>query len=292
MSGWGSSGWGEGPWGSGDELRLARVEPVRENVLRIEFTEAPYFSGILDPHDASNPSRYNITPDSSSTSGDGKPPRSVTPVLVEVFGGAGSIIDITVDRPFSPYPGNYFLAVNGLVSSLTGALLAADGSAFQFRGLYRFVPPPRRDLAIPSRDIANPQTLNALLDPLPVTTDPLILGSIPVGDGGDYAFDEGVTNLKKRVYRRLLTRKGGFAALPDYGVGVPDQLKRLGIAAVRSQLAAEAQKQLASEPDVEAVSVKVVNDADAPGLVRFKVRVRAKFTESFIDIDVPFSPTG
>tara|TARA_Y100000034_G_C6866163_1_gene394794 strand:- start:466 stop:1347 length:882 start_codon:yes stop_codon:yes gene_type:complete len=292
--GWGSGPWGAGPWGAGGgtSLQLIAVQPIRENVLRLTFNTAPLFNGILTPNDASSPDRFQIRA-IPGTKADGTNPREVTPVFVEraaVALSLGSQLDVTIDRPFSTYPAQYIASVNQLVSS-SGGLLDPLHTSFTFDGLYRFVPPPRRDNAIPSRDIANPQTREALFDPLPSTTDEVVLGSIPVGDNGDYAFDEGVTNLKKRIFRRIVTCKGGFADLPGYGVGLPDNLKRMGAQRHRLALAAETESQLKQEPGVEDVSARVVTDSVNPGLFRLRIQVKATFSDDPIDMDVPFSPT-
>jgi hypothetical protein len=293
-SGWGGGFWGASYWGSGSsDLTLDRVEPIRENVVRLFFSEAPRFTGILDPHDASDPARYSINVVAGTVGNNGKLVRSVIPVKAEIALEAlagGAAIDVTTDRPFTPYPAQYIVAANGLIAASSGALLVPPAS-FVFFGLYRFLQPPALDTRIPSRDIANPQTRSAMLDPLPDPNNPLLLGTIVVDENGDYAFDEGITNLKKRIYRRLLTSRGRFAHLPTYGVGVPDQVKRLNIAAVRGALASDAQKQISEEPDVQAVTVRVVTDPTAPNLVRFKVRVKAKFSQAPIDVDIPFSAT-
>lgn len=291
--GWGFGPWGAVEWGGGTiaELRLLGAQPYRENVVRLTFNVAPAFVGDLGPNDAYDPDRYDIVP-IAGTMPDGSDPRPVYPIVIEsvpLAGSLGTIVDVTVDRRFSPYPAQYRISVNQLVSVYGGILTATSA---QFDGMLQGEPPPRRDLKVPSRDIANPQTRSALFDPLPVTDDELILGTIPVDDQGDYAFDEGITNLKKRIFRRVVTRKGAFAHLPEYGVGLPQQLKRLSTVSARAELAAETQKQIAEEPDVERVAVRVIADPQKPSLFRLRIRVKAKVSEAPVDVDVPFSPIG
>ena len=52
--------------------------------------------------------------------------------------------------------------------------------------------------------------------------DPLgaIGGSLRIGADGDYVADEGTELMKKLILRRLLTPKGAFFHLPDYGYGL------------------------------------------------------------------------
>jgi hypothetical protein len=288
MAGWGSGGWGISPWGEGgiDSLQLLNAQPLRENVVRLEFNAAPVFTGVLDPSDASSPDRYDVTPIDSA--------RNVNPILAEVAavaGSAGRFIDVTVDRHFSAYPARYRISVNQL-RLVTGELLDPDSSSAEFDGSLFEATPFRRDLAVPIRDIANPQTREALFDPLPQTDDPLLLGSIPVDEQGDYSFDEGITSYKKRILRRVTTEKGQFAHMPDYGVGVRSKLKRLGTATVQAEVANDAEIQISQEPETDAVSVVIVPDS-IPGLFRMRIKAKAKkLSDSTIDLDVPFSPTG
>lgn len=290
-AGWGVGEWGTSFWGVGSgPLKLIDAQPVRENVVRLFFNAPMKFTGILDPSDASSSERYDITPIAGTLNGDD--PRDVDPIIVElteVAGAGGTQIDVTVDRPFSPYPSRYRISVNQLQSK-DGALLDPDFTSFEFDGLLGERGTKTRDLALPIRDIANPQTRDALLDPLPVTDDVGLLGNIPIDENGDYAFDEGITSIKKRIFRRLVTSKGHFAHLPDYGVGFPEQAKRLNTFSKRTEMAAEAEKQILQEPDVEQVSVRIINDTQNPGLFRVQIRVKTKVSGDAVNMDIPFAP--
>ncbi len=292
--GWGSSPWGAGPWGSGGalDLELQSALAIRENVVRLTFNVAPLFNKQLTPNDASNPARYQFVAQPTPLGLDGEPARAVRPVLVEraaVAGSFGAVLDVTLDRPLSPWPTRYLVAVNQLVST-SGALLSPSASSRSFDGVYRMLRPQSTTSPTPSRDIANPQTYQAQLDPIPQAGDPIALGVIPIDASGDYAFDEGVTQLKKRVLRRLLTAPGAFPALPDYGVGVPLYGKRLGSAAARQQIAIDAQSQIAKEPDVAAVRVTVVSSAENPAVTLVQVRVKMAGSAGTVEFDVPFAP--
>lgn len=293
MSGWGSGPWGFSPWGlgTGDPLQLLSAVAIKENVVELEFNVPPYFSQTLDVHDASNPRRFQIVA-LESRGRDDEPARPVIGVKVEVAKVAlsfGRILHVTTDRPFSPTPSRYRMVVNQLVTA-EGALLDPTKTAYEFLGVYRELRPQSMSAPTPSRDIANPQTYSAQLDPIPQAGDPLFLGVIPIDASGDYAFDDGITQLKKRIFRRLLTKPGSFPANPEYGVGVPSYGKQLAVAGVRQKLASEAQKQIASEPDVAAVSVRVVTDPKNPQFTLFQIRVRPAGSAGNVSFDVPFAP--
>lgn len=277
--GWGESPWGAGEWGAGAgavDLCLTNALAVRENVVRLTFNAGVYFTAWLDPFDASVPERYAVTPVDTSPFGlDGLPPRPVAVVradLALVPLSFGAIVDVTVDRPFSPWPSEYVVAVNGLVST-TGALLLPGCTSLVFAGLYRALRVQSIDAPAPSRDIANPNTVRDQAGILAAGQE-FALGTIPIGSDGDYAFDQGLVNLRKRIFRRLLTRPGAFAHMPTYGVGVASYGKRLGTAAVRAQLAAAAEQQIRNEPDVREVKVSLLTDPLNPSIVRLNVNVR------------------
>ena len=276
--GWGSGGWGTSGWGVpglGAGLQLVDARAVRENVVRLQFNQSIYFSGLLDPHDGSSAPRYAITPVAGSLGGDGLPTRPVAAAMVALalFAGAGGMyVDLTTDRPFSPWPGQYTVAVNQLVTAVGGALLQPGATSVVFPALYRGRVPHKPDLVTGRTDFANPQVAGAL-DGLPSTTP---LGSFVVDATGDYAADAGLVSFKKRVMRRLMTKKGRFAHLPNYGVGIPDNIKQLARAGVREAIAADAEAQIKLEPETLACSVTVVPDAANPGLLRLQVRVQTR----------------
>ncbi len=298
MSGWGSGPWGAGQWGAGGAATafgIVEAVAIRENVVRVTFTETPLFDALLTANDASNPERFSVTPVPGTFGMDELPTRPVRPVRVEVAAvplSFGAVLDVTVDRPFSPSPSQYILAANQLVS-VTGNLLDPSAASVQFVGLYRAMRVQSTTAASPSRDMANPQTYSGLVnagvnDPNLITQ----LGSFPIDATGDYAFDDGIAQIKKRIIRRLITRQGAFPSLPDYGVGIPSYGKQLGSLAVRQKLAAEAQKQISSEPEVAEVAVNAVSDPANPSVTILRIRVRLNGSGGTTQFDVPFAPVA
>jgi len=142
-----------------------------------------------------------------------------------------------------------------------------------------------------TRDFANPQTLGGAVASGLAMPDAALLGTFRIDATGDYAFDEGTETIRKRVIRRLVTAKGGFAHLPTYGVGITALGKRLAVAATLAAVAADAEAQILNEPDVAEVSVRPVVDATAPSIVRFQIRVRTKEGKA-AEFSVPFVTTG
>lgn len=291
--GWGQGPWGATPWGSGGGLglELLSAQAIRENVIRLTFDSPILFTGTGEPGDGSVLERYQIVAQSTPLDARGNPARAVRPAgveLSEVAGAGGRQVDVTTDRPMSPYPTRYSVAVNAL-KNLSGGVLVPGSTSVLFDALFRGIPRPLPDNAVARRDIANPQTRSAFFDPLPEVSE-LLLGTLPVDEQGDYAFDEGLTSVKKRIFRRVITRRGKFGHLKDYGVGVPAQVKKLGSGAVRETLAADAESQILEEPEVERVAVSWVQDAQRPNVFRMQIRAKTTSGDS-VNLDVPFDPT-
>lgn len=272
-------------------MNFLDVQPVRENVLRVQFDLPVYWTGLLETNDASRAAKWAVTADSTSIGMSGDHARAVGVASVVLTDGdaTGCFVDVVLDRPLTPFPAAYSLSWTsifavGLGSSSTGSQT--------FAGAYRILVAPQVDAARPSRDFANPQSLIDAQDTnIANPGDPLKLGTFSIGTDGDYAFDEGMASLRKRVIRRLYTRKGAFVHLPNYGAGIPDQAKRLGLAAVLSALAADAQAQIASEPDVAQSRVVARLDENRPGLVFFRVLVKPLVGKP-VQFDVPFKRAG
>lgn len=265
---------------------------IRENLVRLTFNAPVKFTEILDPGDASEIERYAIVPVAGTVGLDGYPVRPVFPAVIEraKFAGAGGkVIDVVTDRPFSPYPTRYRVSVNGILAA-GGGPLDPNFTSRIFDGLFAGIPPVRVDLAFRTRDIANPQNLAAMLDPLPAI-DPLILGTLPVDAQGDYAFDEGIDSYRKRVFRRLLTRKGKFAWIPKYGVGVPEQVKQLARVGIREAIAADAEAQIREEPETLEARCTFIQSEESPSTWFLRVRARTQSGQT-VNLSVPFSPTG
>lgn len=300
MSGWGSGAWGAGTWGdgtlgTGGALTVVAVSSYRENIFRIEFSGPVYWSGILDPQDSSRSTKWTITPVAGTTGLDDNPARALLVSEVRlagvadgvVVGSVGRFVDVVCDRAMTPHPAMYDV---GVVNVYARDLLSNVSAVSRTPAVFKQIAYPQITHANPSRDFANPMTLEAARDSLPDPTNPLVLGAIRVDDTGDYAFDEGLTNLRKRVLRRLFTVKGGFAHLPNYGVGMGSHGKRLAIPSLVADLAAAAEVQLSLEPDVGKAKVQPVFDPAHPGFVRFRIIVRPK-TGAPQGFEVPFSTT-
>ncbi len=263
-------------------IALVTTLAVRENVVRLAFDVPPYFSAVLDPGDASNPDRYSIIAKTDTVGSDGRPPRRVSGVLAELVEPA--VIHLWTDRKLSPYPSRYTVVLNGVVDESFGPLIVNQS---EFYGLRAGRVVPTLDRAISNADIANPQTLSGALDPLALPNDS-VLGTLPVDDTGDLAKDEGLPSYKKRVLRRLSTRKGRFRHLPNYGTLAIQSLKQLARPGLLQAIAADAEEQIRQEPETVAVKVQIVVQG---AIALYRIRVRCSFGQT-VDMTAPVAITG
>lgn len=288
LGGFGSSPFGSGGYGASSavELYLVQAVAVRENAVRLTFNVPVRYTGVLGPNDASQVELYTVTPVEGSAGADGEPTRAVLPVLVTKVSnedvGLASVVDVWVDRPFSPHPSLYQVQVTDLVDA-AGDPIETTLSALQFIGVYRQLRPVTPEAMVANRDIANPQTLGgALSATLPNPLSASVLGTFPVDSTGDYAPDRGLESYRKRVLRRLMTRRGAFAHLPrDYGVSVPDHVKQLARPGVIEALAADAEEQIRQEP--ETVEVRVTTELRAGGVLVLHVFARTNLGDVQLD---------
>lgn len=134
-------------------------------------------------------------------------------------------------------------------------------------------------------DLANPY----LLSDAPIV-DPPPLGTNQITDRGDYALDSGRPYLRKRVFRRISTERGGFYHLPDYGLAEP--LKGMSTPDAVRRYRKQAENQIKREPDVKrvrAVAVRGPSGESANKNILFVTLlvedVRGVVTESTVPIN-------
>lgn len=119
-------------------------------------------------------------------------------------------------------------------------------------------------------DIANPQ----------VPKEPFFAGTLQLGADGDYLLESGTQLIRKLWLRRLVTQKGDFFHLPDYGVGIrvkePIPVANLG------RLKTQIEEQLAREPEVESVTATV--SMDSRGILTVQARGALRKTGEAVQV--------
>ncbi len=297
------AGFGIGPFGSmpfgtsmppETPIELLGLLAIRENVIRLEFNVPPRFTRLLDPTDASDPRRFTVVEVDGTVGRNGLAVRAVRVIQVERVNPAGTLLDIILDRPMSPEPALYDVTLTGIVSDFSGDPLPSTTA--RVVALFKTVPPLVASFAFNGRDIANPQSRVGIYDPLPVAEGQdldSLLGTFPLDSQFDLAFDEGEAGYRKRVYRRLTTRKNGFKHLPGYGVSMLESLKQLQRVGIREFVAEEAESQIRLEPETVSVSVEIFVPPDALSVARYRIRARCSFGDvPNFEVPLAFSPTG
>jgi hypothetical protein len=239
-------------------FQMVRALSVGGQVVRVVFNAEPKHKSPAASDDALNGSNYQV----SVIAGQGQPPQSVgvhpDVIPYPAFGVWSNLevaVDLQTDRPLV-----VGLRYRVLVSS---AMVAQDGR--------QLAPPYTWEFDGEARPIVTLQQRGkmGLVD---LASDP-VGGGIMVDSSGDWTADNGDTvGTRKRCFRRVLTRKGGFAHLQSYGldydVKQPATTNRL--AGLRSDIQAGLQQ----EPDVDSVATQV--SMDSRGFLTLGMRVKTK----------------
>jgi hypothetical protein len=270
--------YGVDPWGTTGPApgRSILAEPVRENTIRIAFFAPVLINYLEDIRDSLTPNKYVVNA-ISGVGLDGNAVHEVRVVKVMTVDGEPAQLDIVLDRNLSHWPCRYEVQAFGVYMA-TGALFPSP-MVVEFDSVREEFVKPSVDFYRSTKDVSNPTSLSALLDPVPDVND-FNLGSFTYGDDGDYAMDEGVENLRKRLYRRVIVKPGGFVWLPEYGVGITNYGKRVNSAGIREKLRSEMESQINQEPDVKASKV-LLAQSTTPGLFKVYMKVLTKDNKAY-----------
>lgn len=265
-AGWGLGPWGLDPWGGGVlgvSLVQAEVLSVRE--VKIVLSAEPQHAGPDVSGDALNPTTWTVR-------------RLDTGMEFTVIGAAmvgSTAVLLRLYEALGPFAVSHSVATTSLLS-LSGEVVTAPEAVF-FRGAVD------RSLATPVaqaatrrfgvRDLANPPTSATSIG-----------GTLKIRGGGDYANEEGPALTKKLILRRVTFRPGDLWYAPEYGLGLAEKEPVQGSLVPR---AAEAERQIAQEPDVETARVGL--SIDAQGVLTVSVRARIRQTGQ--EVSVSYTPT-
>lgn len=241
MAGWGTGAWGTGPWGGATPqppLAIENAVATSTKEVTVTLNRDPQEIAPTVPGDALNPATWIIQ-------------RLDTSAFFSVL-AVTKVTDleyaIAVLEDFGSEKVTHRVSAPTLLDE-TGSPITSPNSA-DFLGVKytdranQVADAARRANAI--RDVANP--------PVPATKDGSVVGgTLVINSGGDYELETGAPLLKKLITRRLLTTRGAFFHLPDYGVGLG--VKELLPAADLIKLRGEILRQVRREPEVEDVGV-------------------------------------
>ena len=254
-------------------FQMVRALSVGGQVVRVVFNAEPKHKSQAANDDALNASNYQLV----VIEGQGQPPQSVGvhPDVIPwpaygVFNSGEFALDLQADRPL----------VVGLRYRVTvSSVVVAQDTR-------HLAPPYDWEFQGEARPIVTLQQRGkmGLVD---LASNP-ISGGFLVDSSGDIATDDGgIVGTRKRCFRRVLTRKGAFAFLQQYGlnydVKVPATTNKL--AGLRSDI----QNQIGQEPDTDSVSTQV--SMDARGWLSLSLRVKTKQGLN-VPVVMAISPNG
>ena len=106
-----------------------------------------------------------------------------------------------------------------------------------------------------------------------------------VSNDGDYQLHGGTDFVRKMIFRRLMTAKGGFRFLPDFGVGLRVK-EPLPIGNLIS-LQKEIEDQVKLEPEVDKVRATVTQDQNHLTVTVF-ARLKQTGQQLSLPLSIPF----
>lgn len=264
-----SGGFGAGPFGamacgSGGGVSIADVVQLTRNSIRVRISGPVRIFNPGDVRDALYDRGYTLALYAAPL---GAPDPHV-PHVVYAQRVSGHELILYTDSPLDG-PGVLYRLIGS--TRVFGAVdLAARSALFRSFGDGRQVRQERARTR--SYDLAN-------VPP----DDTTLQGTLLPDTDGDYQNDAGLTNLKKRVIRRVTTRRGAYQHAPEYGLRVP--LKGLVTPAVLRDLQQQALTQVGLEPGVTGVRVSVAEPS--PGVVVLGLEVDAGGLGFGVDVTLP-----
>ena len=230
------------PSGGGGALHVLRARAIEGQTVRVTLSGMPLHRSPAARNDALNSANWFF----SVAAGQGTAPVCVgVKRALAVFPDVGVYnadevaVDVQVDRPVVVSLTYKVEARN--IFSFSGEPLGFPYSA-EFPGAIRtkMLFPLKRDVGYADFDNSP------------------FLGSFRVDSSGDIAFHTGSSSLRKRVYRRVITQKGSFSFLPDYGLSL--NMKKPITIDFMQKFKADLNKQILQEPEVKSLTSQLQKD--------------------------------
>lgn len=237
-------------------LQVDSIEQSTLNSVDVTFEEEPKKVDPSDPADSLNLSNYTVT-------------GPVSPLIERLIQSAQYLGDNTVriyfDGPL--VPDEFYTITVFNVESIEGTAISPSGSAGSFVAFDADSDPIPLERQPSNRyDIRNPQTERDAPQGEP-------LGTFVFDDDGDLGKETKRRYLRKRVWRRIGTKKGGFFHMSNYGLRLDDK-KTYNVSRLR-RLISEIESQVTEERDV--ISARASVQQLAPGVILVKLRIHDIF---------------
>jgi len=249
-------GWGLDPWGLGfyggllGPLSVQSAFAITTRTVRVTVSVPPADNSVSGIGDALNPATWSVT---RLDTGFVFTVASIDEVNETTF-------DITVVEAFGALSVTHQVLSTTLRKD-TGELIEAPYSA-SFIGLI-------------ASDVATPEAQLAKRKLIPQDiSNPFVDGTLVMTSGGDYALVSGAALVRKLIFRRLISQRGSFFHLPNYGLGfaVKEPLVSSDLVMLRKEVI----QQISLEPEIEQADASLT--LSATGILVLTVRGRLRPT--------------
>lgn len=236
---------------------LSSVLPIGPRVLQVDLDSPPLAASAFGASDALNPDVWSLVRQDTSESYIIASVTRVTPTrfrlqLIAALGGP------TVTHRLGAYT----------LRSPVGVLATAPRYLdFQGPAFAPFAPPEQLNRPI---DIASAG----------------VGAAFRIGPTGDYVQHSGAELVRKLIIRRIVTVRGSFRHLPNYGFGI--QPKGFINDTILFQLRSEIERVVLKEPEVVSARVKLTRSAQ--GVLHIYVTAQTRLQDLPIQIVLPFNP--
>jgi hypothetical protein len=252
-------------------FNLVRARPVSTNVVRVTFSQEPQNISAQLPGDVLNPREWKLV---RLDTGVGFTILSIsaTPAKLEW--------DVRVLEALASSNISHRISALTLLDTF-GDPIAQDSA--DFFGILD------ASLSTPDRQVANQRyAIRDLNNPQASLASGSTGGVYAVGKNGDYQLHDGTDFVRKLILRRLMTTKGAFRFLPDFGVGlrVKEPLPTGDLISLQNQIS----DQVKQEPEVEKVRVSVSQDQNKLTVVVLAV-LKLTGQQISIPLSTPFGVT-
>ena len=226
-------------------LELTSALAVAANVVAVTFNAAPLQGGALVPGSITDLSRLTISS-----------PKRARYTVLSVDKISDTIWTFTIFEPMQDWHTAHTVAFVGLLDAASKPM-DPGFTSLTFLGLQ-----DAASLAPPSQTQTPTDIHNASVFNSPGAKVP---GTLAIGPTGDYEEDSGISLIKKLIIRRLLTPKGGFFHLPDYGLGfaVKEPINPTRLVELKTDI----ERQCKLEPEIGSVSAGISVGSDGVTIV-------------------------
>jgi len=278
IDGWGLDGWGLEPWGGvvpQPPLAIERAVAISTKEVEVDLNRDPQAIAPTIEGDGLNPATWTIQ-------------RLDTAFLFSVVAarqeGPQKLI-VSVLQDLGSEKVTHRISTTTLLDSDGNPITAPILNSADFPGL---LSTETRDRGTRAR-----QRTNAIRDvanrPAPSSElDEQFGGTLVVNSAGDYELESGQQLIKKLIVRRLITKRGDFFHLPDYGVGlnVKEPLPAVSLVKLRADIIA----QVLREPEVEEADATLIQGAGND--LSISVRARLRASNASVSIGIESTPSG